>query len=52
MKPDPVQLPLPGFDQELTDWSERYAAQIGEDRVVRNRSGILCRVPRYISENG
>lgn len=46
MKPDPVQLPLPGFDQELTDWSERYAAQIGEDRVVRNRSGIEVR-PLY-----
>ena len=46
MKPDPVQLPLPGFDHELSDWKQRYEAQIGEDRVVRNRSGIEVR-PLY-----
>jgi len=46
MKPDPVQLPLPGFDREHADWSERYEAQIGEKRVVRNRSGIEIR-PLY-----
>jgi len=46
MKPDPVQLPLPGFDRENADWTERYQAQIGEDRVLRNRSGIEVR-PLY-----
>jgi methylmalonyl-CoA mutase N-terminal domain/subunit len=40
MNTDPLQLTLPGFDQELAEWRERYQAQIGEDRVVRNRSGI------------
>jgi methylmalonyl-CoA mutase N-terminal domain/subunit len=46
MKPDPVQLPLPGFDRELADWNERYEAQIGADKVTRNRSGIEVR-PLY-----
>jgi methylmalonyl-CoA mutase N-terminal domain/subunit len=46
MKPEPVQLPLPGFDREYADWSERYEAQIGADRVARNRSGIEVR-PLY-----
>ncbi|MCK5326388.1 MAG: methylmalonyl-CoA mutase, partial [Woeseiaceae bacterium] len=46
MKSDPVQLPLPGFDREHADWRKRYEAQIGEDGVVRNRSGIEVR-PLY-----
>jgi methylmalonyl-CoA mutase N-terminal domain/subunit len=46
MKPDPVQLPLPGFDRKHDDWAERYQAQIGEDKVLRNRSGIEVR-PLY-----
>jgi methylmalonyl-CoA mutase N-terminal domain/subunit len=46
MKPNPVQLPLPGFDRELADWRERYDAQIGDDRVARNRSGMEVR-PLY-----
>ena len=46
MKREPVQLPLPGFDREYADWSERYEAQIGADSVVKNRSGIEVR-PLY-----
>lgn len=46
MKHEPVQLPLPGFDHEYSDWKERYEAQIGPDRVVKNRSGIEVR-PLY-----
>lgn len=37
---EPVQLPLPGFDQARARWRRDYEAQIGTDRVVRNRSGI------------
>jgi methylmalonyl-CoA mutase N-terminal domain/subunit len=40
MTANPVQLALPGFDQELADWRERYRAQIGEDPIIRNRSGV------------
>jgi len=46
MKNEPVQLPLPGFDRELADWTKRYEAQIDDDRVVRNRSGMEIR-PLY-----
>jgi len=42
----PSQLALPGFDTELTEWQKRYQAQIGEDQVIRNRSGVEIR-PLY-----
>jgi len=34
------QLALPDFDEQLADWRLAYKTQIGEDRQVRNRSGI------------
>ena len=40
MTVNPVQLALPGFDEELAEWRERYRAQIGEDPVIKNRSGV------------
>jgi len=40
MTANPVQLALPGFDQELAEWRERYRTQIGEDPLIRNRSGV------------
>ncbi len=46
----PKQQSLPGFDVELSDWNDRYSAQIGEDKVVRNRSGIEIR-PMYSPED-
>ncbi len=50
MSGDPLQLVLPGFEQELADWRGRYQAQIGEDPVVRNRSGIEIR-PLYTPDD-
>ena len=35
-----VQLTLPGFDQGFGQWRSGYASQIGEDRAVKNRSGL------------
>ena len=35
-----VQLTLPGFDTAFGEWRADYNRQIGEDREVRNRSGI------------
>jgi len=35
-----VQLALPGFDEKLTEWQTRYQDQIGQDRTIRNRSGV------------
>jgi methylmalonyl-CoA mutase N-terminal domain/subunit len=46
----PLQLDLPGFDQELTDWRESYKDQIGDDPVIRNRSGVEIR-PLYSPED-
>jgi methylmalonyl-CoA mutase N-terminal domain/subunit len=46
----PLQLDLPGFDQDLTDWRESYKDQIGDDPVIRNRSGVEIR-PLYSPED-
>jgi len=46
MSTNPRQLSLPGFEQRLDDWNERYQAQIGTDKVITNRSGIEVR-PLY-----
>ena len=40
MTREAVQLPLPGFDQAFGHWRADYTRQIGEERAVRNRSGI------------
>jgi methylmalonyl-CoA mutase N-terminal domain/subunit len=40
MTKEAVQLVLPGFDQAFGQWRSDYNRQIGEDRVVRNRSGL------------
>ena len=46
----PLQLDLPGFDRELTEWRESYKDQIGDDPVIRNRSGVEIR-PLYSPED-
>jgi methylmalonyl-CoA mutase N-terminal domain/subunit len=35
-----IQLPLPGFEQAQGEWRSQYSRQMGEERPVRNRSGI------------
>jgi methylmalonyl-CoA mutase, N-terminal domain len=40
MTKEAVQLQLPGFDQDYGRWRADYGQQIGEDREVKNRSGI------------
>jgi methylmalonyl-CoA mutase, N-terminal domain len=40
MTQEAVQLPLPGFDQASGQWRADYKQQIGDDRIVRNRSGV------------
>jgi len=34
------QLTLPGFEQARNTWDEDYTKQIGDEQVVRNRSGV------------
>ena len=46
MTQEAVQLPLPGFDQASGQWRADYKQQIGDDRIVRNRSGVEIR-PLY-----
>ena len=41
-----VQLPLPGFDQAFGQWRVEYGRQIGQDRTLRNRSGVAIK-PLY-----
>ncbi|MGN6770439.1 MAG: acyl-CoA mutase large subunit family protein [Rhizobiaceae bacterium] len=40
MNKQAIQLSLPGFDKAFGEWRAEYNRQIGEDRPVRNRSGI------------
>jgi methylmalonyl-CoA mutase, N-terminal domain len=40
MTKEAVQLQLPGFDQDYGRWRADCGQQIGEDREVKNRSGI------------
>ncbi len=35
-----MQLSLPGFEQSFAQWRGEYGRQIGQDRSIRNRSGI------------
>ncbi len=44
------QLELPYLDSELVEWRREYRAQVGEDRTIRNRSGIEVR-PLYTPED-
>lgn len=50
MTAEPVQLALPGFEQELSEWRESYRDQIGDDPAIRNRSGIDIR-PLYTPDD-
>ncbi len=34
------QLALPGFERAEADWRRNYAAQVGDARPIRNRSGL------------
>jgi len=36
----PMQLPLPGFEQARAGWRDAYRAQVPDEPVRRNRSGI------------
>jgi methylmalonyl-CoA mutase N-terminal domain/subunit len=47
---EPVQLPLPGFDQARARWRRDYEAQPGTGRIVRNRSGIEVK-PLYTPDD-
>ncbi len=40
MSEQPVQLPLPGFDQARAQWRQDYEAHGGADKPIHNRSGI------------
>ncbi len=40
MSEQPVQLPLPGFDQARAQWRQDYEAHRGAGKPIRNRSGI------------
>ncbi len=40
MSEQPVQLPLPGFDQARAEWRQAYAQRMGAEKTIRNRSGI------------
>ncbi|MFB9268982.1 methylmalonyl-CoA mutase [Bradyrhizobium erythrophlei] len=35
-----IQLPLPGFEHAQGEWRTQYARQIGDEKAIRNRSGI------------
>jgi len=50
MPQNPVQLALPGFESARADWTAQYEAQSGEERTVRNRSGIEVK-PLYTPDD-
>ena len=50
MSEQPVQLPLPGFDQARAEWRQAYADQMGTEKTIRNRSGIEI-APLYTPED-
>jgi len=37
MSEQPVQLPLPGFDQARAEWRQAYAERMGAEKTIRNR---------------
>ncbi len=50
MSEQPVQLPLPGFDQARAQWRQAYAERMGAGKTIRNRSGIEV-APLYTPED-
>lgn len=50
MSRQPVQLPLPGFDQARAEWRRAYSEQLPQERPVLNRSGIEI-APLYTPEH-
>ncbi len=50
MSEQPVQLPLPGFDQARAEWRQAYAERMGTEKTIRNRSGIEVE-PLYTPED-
>ncbi len=50
MREQPVQLPLPGFDQAHAAWRRAYAERMGAETTIRNRSGIEV-APLYTPED-
>ena len=50
MSRQPLQLPLPGFDQSRASWRQAYAAQLPDEQRISNRSGIEVK-PLYTPEH-
>ncbi len=50
MSEEAVQLVLPGFDRARQEWRRGYRAQVDEERVIRNRSGLEVK-PLYTPED-
>jgi methylmalonyl-CoA mutase N-terminal domain/subunit len=50
MSRQPLQLPLPGFDQSRASWRRAYAAQLPSEQPISNRSGIEVK-PLYTPEH-
>jgi methylmalonyl-CoA mutase N-terminal domain/subunit len=50
MSEQPVQLPLPGFDQARAEWRQAYAGHMATENMLRNRSGIEVK-PLYTPED-
>ena len=50
MTAEPEQLTLPGFERELSEWRDSYQEQIGDDPIIRNRSGIEIQ-PMYTPDD-
>ncbi|MDH3669606.1 MAG: acyl-CoA mutase large subunit family protein [Gammaproteobacteria bacterium] len=40
MNQEPMQLPLPGFENARATWQRDYSKHIADDHAIRNRSGI------------
>ncbi|MFQ5935773.1 MAG: methylmalonyl-CoA mutase family protein, partial [Acidiferrobacterales bacterium] len=50
MSHQPVQMQLPGFERARKLWEREYAARVGNDETIRNRSGIPIK-PLYTPED-
>ncbi len=50
MSRQPVQLPLPGFDQARAEWRRAYREQLADESRLFNRSGIEI-APLYTPED-
>lgn len=47
---EPEQLTLPGFEKAKAHWSTEFRDQIGKDRKIKNRSGLLVK-PIYTPDD-